>query len=170
MNYKAKLKHITTFIFDVDGVLTNSNVILSSSGEMVRTMSTRDGFAIKYALQKNFNIAIISSGNSEMVINRLNYLGVHDVYLEVSDKSKLLNEYCTQNDISLENVLYVGDDIPDFSCIKQAGIGACPKDAANEIRIIADYISHYKGGEGCVREIIEQVLKEQQLWLTEIDF
>lgn len=168
MNYKTKLKQITTLVFDVDGVMNEGKVILSSSGEMVRTMNTRDGFALRYALKKGFNICIITAGNSPMVKDRLNYLGIKDVFLEVNNKLEVLKNYCNQNNINIDDVLYVGDDIPDFECIKAAGIGACPKDAANEIRIISDYISHFKGGEGCVREIIEQVMKEQKIWLNEL--
>lgn len=170
MNYKTKLKQITTFVFDVDGVMTDNTVLLSSSGEMVRTMNVRDGFALRYALKKGFRICVISAGNSQMVRKRLNYLGIEDVYLEVANKLEVLGDYCSKNDIDIDNVLYIGDDIPDFDCIKAAGIGACPRDAANEIRIISNYISHYNGGHGCVREIIEQVLKEQQLWMNELEF
>jgi len=163
-NYKTRLHLINTFILDVDGVLTNGKVLLESSGEMTRTMSTRDGFIIQHALKRGYNVCVITLGNSEMVRNRMNYLGVKDVFMTVENKLEVLNQYCSEKGINHENVLYVGDDIPDMECIKKSGIGTCPNDAVQEIRGIADYISHINGGDGCVREIMEQVLKSRNDW------
>ena len=163
-NYKTRLKSINTFVFDVDGVLTNGKVILEASGEMTRTMSTRDGYIIQVALKKGYNVCIITLGNSKMVENRMNYLGVMDVFSSVDNKLDTLNSYCASKNINLENVLYMGDDMPDIDCIKASGIGTCPKDAVPEIREVADYISHVNGGEGSVREVMEQVLKINDDW------
>lgn len=164
-NYKKKLSNITTFVFDVDGVLSDGVVILESTGEMVRSMTTRDGFAIQYAAKNGYNVCIISGGNSEMVKKRMNYLGVTDVYLSVGKKIDILNNYCKEKNILMENILYMGDDIPDYDCIKSVGIGTCPNDAVSEIREIADYISHIDGGKGCARDVIEQTLKVQGNWI-----
>lgn len=163
-NYKTRLKSINTFVFDVDGVLTNGKVILEASGEMTRTMSTRDGYIIQVALKKGYNVCIITLGNSKMVENRMNYLGVMDVFSSVDNKLETLSSYCASKNINLENVLYMGDDMPDIDCIKASGIGTCPNDAVPEIREVADYISHVNGGEGSVREVMEQVLKINDDW------
>ena len=163
-NYKTRLKSITTFVLDVDGVLTNGKVILEASGEMTRTMSTRDGYIIQRALKKGYNVCIITLGNSKMVENRMNYLGVNDVFSSVENKLEALNSYCSSKNITLENVLYMGDDMPDIDCIKSVSIGTCPNDAVPEIREVADYISHVNGGHGCVRDVMEQVLKINNDW------
>jgi 3-deoxy-D-manno-octulosonate 8-phosphate phosphatase (KDO 8-P phosphatase) len=163
-SYKTKLKDINTFIFDVDGVLTDGNVILSSSGEMVRTMSTRDGYAISQAIKKGFNVCIISGGNSDMVRKRLEYLGVKHIHLGVKDKLDVFEDYLIMQQIKAEQVLYMGDDLPDYEVMSRVGIAAAPNDAAPEILSIANYVSHKKGGEGCVRDVIEQVLKIKDCW------
>ena len=165
LNYKKKLPQINTFVFDVDGVLSDGVIILESSGEMVRNMTTRDGFAIQHAVKSGFNVCVITGGNSTMVEKRMNYLGVTDVHLSAGKKIDILKNYCKEKNVSLENVLYMGDDLPDFECIRDAGIGTCPNDAVAEIRAIADYISHIDGGKGCVRDIIEQTLKVQNKWV-----
>ncbi|MDC3337978.1 HAD-IIIA family hydrolase [Flavobacteriales bacterium] len=163
-SYKTKLSSINTFIFDVDGVLTDSTVILDSSGEMVRTMNTRDGFAMQYAVKNGYNVCIITGGNSPMVKQRLEYLGINDVYLAATSKTACLEDYINRKGINLSQVLYMGDDLPDFSVMKQVGLPACPKDAATEILQIAEYVSHYDGGKGCVRDVIEQTLRAKGNW------
>lgn len=163
-NYKTRLKAINTFVFDVDGVLTDGKIILEGSGEITRIMNIRDSLTIRRALEKNYNVCIITYGSSMMVKKRMNYLGVNDVFSSVDNKLDTLHSYCNTNKISLENVLYMGDDIPDLSCIKVSGIGTCPNDAVPEIRNVADYISHINGGDGCVRDVMEQVLKINDDW------
>jgi len=163
-NYLQLLKNITTFIFDVDGVLTDGTVILLPDGEQVRTMNIKDGFAMQYAVSKGYRICIISKGKSEAVRKRMNLLGVKDVFLAMSDKIDTLEDYLISNDLKYEEILYMGDDLPDYECMKKAGIAVCPSDAAEEIKSISKYISTKKGGKGCVREMIEQVLKVQEKW------
>ena len=163
-NYKTRLKSINTFVLDVDGVLTNGKLILEGSGEITRTISTRDGYIIRKAIKKGYNVCIITLGNSKMFEKMMNYLGVSDIYSLAENKLETLNSYCLSKNITLENVLYMGDDMPDIDCIKSSSIGACPKDAISEIRENSDYISHVKGGEGCVRDVIEQVLKINNDW------
>lgn len=163
-SYKEYLKHITTFIFDVDGVLTDGTISLTTTGEMLRTMHTKDGFALKTALQAGFKVCIISGGSNEGVRQRLEGLGIKDVYLGSHNKVEQLDHYINQHGIKHENVLFMGDDIPDYPIMKLIGLPTCPQDAVPEIKAISKYISHKNGGQGCVRDVIEQVLKVQDKW------
>ncbi|MAZ29544.1 MAG: 3-deoxy-D-manno-octulosonate 8-phosphate phosphatase [Cytophagaceae bacterium] len=168
-SYKEYLKHITTFVFDVDGVLTDGSIQISTDGEMLRTMHTKDGYALKTALNQGFNVCIISGGKNEGVRSRLRGLGITDIYLGAHVKTEQLDEYFNIHGIKAENVLYMGDDIPDYPVMKLVGLPCCPQDAVKEIKEISTYVSHKKGGEGCVRDVIEQVLKVQGKWMTEFD-
>ncbi|WP_299390604.1 HAD family hydrolase [uncultured Gelidibacter sp.] len=163
-SYKEYLGHITTFIFDVDGVLTDGTITLTTSGEMLRTMHTKDGFAMKTALLEGFNVCIISGGSNEGVRKRLEGLGVNAIYLGAHNKIEQMEEYLALHNIKPENVLYMGDDIPDYPVMKRVGLPTCPQDAVPEIKAISKYISHKNGGQGCVRDVIEQVLKVQDKW------
>ena len=163
-SYKEYLQHITTFIFDVDGVLTDGSIMITTNGEMYRTMNTKDGFAMKTALEQGFNICIISGGTNEGVRLRLKGLGVTDIHLGAHDKVKTMQAYLEVNDIKSENAIFMGDDIPDYEVMKLVGLPCCPQDAVPEIKSISKYVSHKKGGKGCVRDIIEQVLKVQGAW------
>ena len=157
-SYKEILNQITTFIFDVDGVLTDSSVHITPTGEMLRIMNIRDGFAMKAALESGYNICIISGGNNEGVRIRLRNLGIQDIHLASPDKVATFKEYTELYNIKPENVLYMGDDIPDYHVMKLVGLPSCPQDASPEIKEISKYISHKNGGKGAVREIIEQVM------------
>jgi 3-deoxy-D-manno-octulosonate 8-phosphate phosphatase (KDO 8-P phosphatase) len=163
-SYKEYLEHITTFIFDVDGVLTDGTVTILTDGDMLRKMSIKDGYALKTAIDKGFNICIISGGSNEGVRLRLQGLGITDVYLGAHNKMDQFNDYLTKNNIKKENVLYMGDDIPDYPVMSIVGLPCCPQDAVPEIKNICKYISHKKGGKGAVRDVIEQVLKVQGKW------
>ena len=163
-SYKELLNDITTFIFDVDGVLTDSSVHISENGEMLRIMNIRDGYAMKAALESGYNVCIISGGKNEGVRIRLKNLGIHDIYLGSSNKVETFKEYIDLYGIQPENVLYMGDDIPDYHVMKLVGLATCPQDAVAEIKAISNYISHKNGGKGAVREIIEQVMKVQGKW------
>jgi len=168
-SYKEIMPQITTFIFDVDGVLTDGNIMVFSNGELIRQMSVKDGYAIKTAIDLGYNICIISGGTNEGVRLRLRGLGVTDIYLGAHNKIEQLKEYVDIYNIPLENVLYMGDDIPDFPVMKIVGLPTCPKDAVPEIQQISSYISQKKGGHGCVRDVIEQVLKVQDKWVAQFD-
>lgn len=168
-NYKEYLKYITTFIFDVDGVLTDGSVTITTLGEMLRKMNIKDGYALKTAIDKGFNICVISGGSNEGVRKRLQGLGVTDIYLGAHNKVDQLVEYLDANNIKLENVLYMGDDIPDLPVMKLVGLPCCPQDAVQEIKAISKYISHINGGKGAVRDVIEQVLKVQDQWNGNFD-
>ena len=163
-SYKEQLHTINTFIFDIDGVLTDGTVMVTTSGEMLRRMNIKDGFALKTAIDKGFNVCTISGGSNEGVRKRLEGLGVQDVYLGAHNKIDQLKDYMSKKDIRLENVLYMGDDIPDLPVMKLVGLPCCPQDAAPEIKAICNYVSHKNGGMGAVRDVIEQVLKVQDQW------
>lgn len=164
-NYKELLKHITAFVFDYDGTLTDGTIILLDEGEPLRTANVRDGYAIQLAVKKGYRLAIISGGRSKSMNNRFRMLKVQDVFLGVEHKLDKLKEFMEMHRLKPENVLYLGDDIPDFHAMKYCGVAACPADAAEEIKAISHYISHYKGGEGCARDVVEQVLKVQGQWM-----
>lgn len=168
-SYKELLVNITTFIFDVDGVLTDGTVTLFPDGEMSRTMNIKDGYAMKTAIDKGFNVCIISGGTSESVRTRLNKLGVADVYLGAHNKIEQLEDYLTKNTISAANCLYMGDDIPDVPVMKKVLLPTCPNDAVWEVQEVAKYISNIAGGKGCVRDVIEQVLKVKGKWNADFD-
>ncbi len=163
-SYKEIMNHITTFIFDVDGVLTDSSVHVTENGEMLRIMNIRDGFALKAALESGYNVCIISGGNNEGVRIRLKNLGISDIYLASPNKVATFNEYVDLYNIKPEQVLYMGDDIPDFHVMQLVGLPTCPQDSSPEIKAISKYISHKNGGKGAVREVIEQVMKVQGKW------
>lgn len=163
-SYKEILNHITTFIFDVDGVLTDCNVLVTTTGELLRSMNVKDGFALKFAVNAGYNVAIISAGTNDGVKLRLESLGIKTVYLGAHDKIKPFEEYIKANNIKPENVLYMGDDVADYPVMKAVGLPTCPQDAIPEIKGISKYISHKKGGEGAARDVIEQVLKVQGKW------
>jgi len=164
ISYKQLLPKINTLIFDVDGVLTNGMVTIMPDGELVRHMNIKDGYALKTAVDKGLNVCIISGGKNEGVRTRLANLGIKDIYLGAHDKIKQYKELVEKYDLKPENVLYMGDDIPDYPVMELVGLPCCPNDAAPEIQGISKYISYKKGGEGCVRDIIEQILRVQGKW------
>jgi 3-deoxy-D-manno-octulosonate 8-phosphate phosphatase (KDO 8-P phosphatase) len=163
-NYKEYLKDITTLIFDVDGVLTDGTITVTSDGEMLRTMNIKDGFALKTAVDVGYNICIISGGSNEGVRKRLSGLGVKDIYLGAHNKIEQLNDYFNKKGVTKSQTLYMGDDLPDFPVMQIVALPCCPQDAVPEIKAISKYISHKNGGKGAVRDVIEQVLKVQGKW------
>ncbi len=163
-SYKELMPKITTFIFDVDGVLTDGKVTVFPDGQLIRTMNVKDGYAIKTAVDNGYNVCIISGGTNDAVKSRLRGLGITDIYLGAHNKIEQLDEYLDIYNINPKNVLYMGDDIPDYPVMKLVGLPTCPKDAVPEIQDISLYISQKKGGNGCVRDVIEQVLKVQDKW------
>lgn len=164
MSYKTKLANITTFVFDVDGVLTDGRVLITSEGELLRSMNIKDGYALKRAVDEGFRVAIISGGTNEGVRKRLEGLGVKEIYLGAHEKTTFLLDYCSENKVRLEEIAYMGDDLPDLPPIKVVGLSCCPQDAVPEIKAAVDYVSHKNGGAGCVRDLIEQVLKVHDKW------
>ncbi|GAK96991.1 3-deoxy-D-manno-octulosonate 8-phosphate phosphatase [Nonlabens tegetincola] len=163
-NYKELLNDVTTFILDVDGVLTDGRLLISESGELLRTMNARDGYAIKTALNNGYKVCIITGGRNDGVKSRLMGLGVEDVFLNASDKMVQMREYVAKHNLTTEEILYMGDDMPDLPALEYAGVATCPQDAIQEVKSICNYISHRNGGDSCVRDVIEQVMKVQGKW------
>ena len=155
---------ITTFVFDVDGVLTDGTMLAFADGEQVRAFNIKDGYAIKHALKKGYKVAIISGRNEVGVRRRLESLDVEDIFLGVEDKLDVFQNYLYLQEIDPENVIYMGDDMPDLEVMQHCGLAVCPADAATDIVEIADYVTNASGGKGAVREIIELVLKNHQEW------
>ena len=165
MSYKEKLIKIKNFVFDVDGVFTDGSIIVDNSGNELRVFSTRDGIAVKLATEKGYNFCVISGGKNEGVRKRLNKLGIKNVYLGVNNKMEVFKSFMNDNNLKTSETMFMGDDIPDIQILKMVGLSCCPNDAANEVREVVDYISIKKGGEGCVRDIIEQILTIQKNWI-----
>lgn len=163
MNYSIFDK-ITTFIFDVDGVLTNSQVLITEEGELLRSMSTRDGQAIKFALDAGYHVAIITKGGSKGVKSRLSGLGITDIYDKLETKQAAFEELVAKYNLSQNEILYMGDDLPDIPLLKQVGLSACPYDASRDVLAMAKFISAEKGGHGAVRDVIERVMRCQAKW------
>src|SRR5574344_2503103 len=167
MNYKAKLHDINTFVFDFDGVLSDGKVMVLPDGDQLRMTNVKDGYAIMYALRNHYNVAIISGGTSESMKKRYQSFANIRIYLGISDKIKTYDTLIQDLNIKDQNVLYMGDDIPDMPVMARVGVKTCPADAATEVKNMADYISCYKGGEGCVRDVIEQTLRLHGKWLND---
>ena len=164
MNYKNKLHKIKAFVFDFDGVMTDGAVWVYADKETVRAGNIKDGYAIQYAVKKGYLVAVISGATSLSINNRMESLGVTDIYTGAGNKIVVFKQFLDENMLQPDEVLYMGDDIPDYEVMRQVGVATCPADAAIEIKEIADYISHLRGGEGCVRDVIEQVLRLHNNW------
>ncbi len=155
---------INTFVFDVDGVLTDGTLLLLPDGEMARTMNIKDGYALQLAVKQGYTVIIISGGKSDLVKQRLEKLGVTQVYMGVTDKKALLLELLEQKGLLPENILFMGDDMPDLDVMQTVGMPCCPADACHEVKAISRYISALNGGYGCGRDVIEKVMKLQGKW------
>ena len=166
-SFLHKLKDITTFIFDVDGVLTDGSVFVTENGEQSRAFNIKDGYALQLAVKCGYNVCSVSGSRSKSQLYRLNSLGIKDVYMGIHTKIEKLKIYLEEKSINPANVLYMGDDIPDLDVMKTVGLPCCPADAVEEIKAVSMYISPYTGGKGCARDIIEKVLKVQDKWMKE---
>jgi len=162
--FLSKIKAVKAFILDIDGILTDGTVLVTESGDQLRKFNVRDGYAMRLAVKKGFHICVISGGNSASVVFRLNGLGVTEVHLGIEKKLDVYSEFIKKHDLEPESVLYMGDDVPDMPVMKVVGASACPHDAIEEVKAISDYISPFSGGAGCVRDVIEKVLKIQGKW------
>lgn len=168
-NYKELLNTITTFIFDVDGVLTDGSVHITENGELLRIMNIKDGYAMKTAIDCGYKIAIISGGSNEGVKIRLKNLGITDIYLGAPNKVEILHLIIDMYGLQANEILYMGDDLPDYDVMQMVGLPTCPQNAAAEIKKISKYVSHINGGKGAVRDVIEQVLKVQGKWMKDFN-
>lgn len=161
---KSILRRVRALAFDYDGVLTDNRIFLFPDGEMVRQANVRDGFALRHASRSGLPIVIITGGTSEAVRSRFEFLGIDDVYIGVYNKEEILEGWMKEKNLSYQDLLYMGDDIPDLGVMQKVFLPCCPADAAPEIRNIAKYCSPVRGGEGCVRDILEHILKAQDKW------
>ncbi len=159
-----QFNYINTFIFDIDGVLTDGSLLVMPDGLMVRKMNIKDGYALQLAIKKGYQVIVISGGSSPEVKDRLNKLGVHAVHMQVTDKLGLLKSILSETQIAQDSCLFMGDDIPDLECMKWVGLPVCPADAVSEIKEISLYISAVAGGMGCARDVIEKVMKLRGDW------
>ncbi len=159
------LKSIKALIFDVDGVLSCDVIPMHPSGEPMRTVNIKDGYAIQLAVKKGLEVGIITGGNTPAVRKRFESLGVNHIYMGIKIKTKAFEDFLIQTGVTPQQTLYMGDDIPDLEVMKKVGLAVCPSDACYEVKAISSYISRKEGGKGCVRDVIEQVLKEQDLWM-----
>ena len=164
MNYKTKLRDIKAFVFDFDGVMTDGAVWMYADKETVRAGNIKDGYAIQYAIKKGYIVTVISGATSLSIDNRMESLGAPKIYTGASNKLEVYRLFMKEHGLKREEVLYMGDDIPDYEVMKEDGVSCCPSDAATEIKEIADYISLYAGGQGCVRDVIEQTLRLHGKW------
>lgn len=164
MNYLEKFKLVKTFFFDVDGVFTNSQMLVTEDGELLRSVSTRDGYAIKKAAEAGFRIVIITGGSSQGIVKRFQGLGASEIFIGVKNKVEVFLEYVRTHRLDTGAILYMGDDIPDYQVMRLVGLPACPSDAVQEIIEIAQYVSPKQGGHGAVRDVVEKVLKLQGHW------
>ena len=151
-------------MFDVDGVLTDGSVLATDTGEQLRVFNIKDGYALQLAVKKGYRVVIITGGKSPGVVKRLQGLGITDIYTAVADKLKQYDEYVKQHGLQADDILYMGDDIPDYAIMRKSGLPCCPADATSEIQQISLYVSHLTGGKGCVRDVIEKLMRVQGKW------
>jgi 3-deoxy-D-manno-octulosonate 8-phosphate phosphatase (KDO 8-P phosphatase) len=164
-NFKEELRKVEAFAFDVDGVLSSQTMPMHPNGEVIRTINIRDGYALQLAVKKSFPVAVITGGNSDAVRKRFEGLGITDIYLKSHDKMEDFQDFISKYSIDPSKVLYMGDDLPDYEVMQLVGFPTCPSDAVVEIKQISKYISNYNGGDGCVRDIVEQVLRLHNKWM-----
>ena len=164
MNLLELFAPITTFVFDIDGVLTDGGLLLMEDGHLLRTMNIKDGYAMQLAVKKGYKIWIISGGKCEAARLRFNKLGIDEVHIGIDNKKEFLQEMAAALKVPNDQMLYMGDDIPDYAVMQICGLPCCPNDAVPEIKQISKYISPYTGGKGCVRDVIEKVLKLNGHW------
>ncbi|NLA25130.1 MAG: HAD-IIIA family hydrolase [Bacteroidales bacterium] len=170
LNFKQLLKNIKAIVLDVDGVLSSNKVLIDQNGELQRFTNVKDGFAIQLAIRMGIEIAIITGGRSDAVVKRFENLGVKHIYFKVNDKNTALDDFVEKTGIKLSEILYMGDDLIDYEVMQRVGVATAPIDAAQEIKQISIYVSQFAGGEACVRDIIEQVLRIQGKWMTKEAF
>lgn len=165
--FKDEIAKIKAFVFDVDGVLSRGNIMIAEDGSLWRSTNTKDGFAIQFAARQGFPMAIITGGASEGVVTRYKNLGIKHIYLKSKNKWADLEDFMQKTGVKPDEIMYMGDDIPDLSVMKKVRMPVCPKDAVPQVKEVAKYISMFAGGYGCVRDVIEQTLKSQNKWQYE---
>ncbi|MBR1798689.1 MAG: HAD hydrolase family protein [Bacteroidales bacterium] len=167
INYKQKLAPIRAFVFDFDGVMTNGDVWITPDGQTMRRGSSKDGYALQYAVRQGYHVAVITGANAQCIEHRMRSLGVEDVFTGCADKRRAYNAFLNKYGLKDEEVLCMGDDIPDLPLLRLVGVATCPADAAVEVKERVDYISLLEGGKGCVRDVIEQVMRLHGKWMSD---
>ena len=163
-NFKEDIARVEAMIFDVDGVMTDGRIIPTAEGDFIRCYNCKDGYALAYAIRHGYRVCVITGGYGKILERRLRMLGMQDFYIDCMDKITTLREYMKKYDLKPENVLYMGDDIPDLECMREVGMPVCPADSAPEVIECSRYISEFEGGRGAVRDIVEQVLRARGDW------
>ena len=163
-NFKEDIVRCEAFVFDVDGVMTDGGIIPTADGDFIRRYNAKDGYALAYAIKMGYKVCIITGGRGRTLENRLRMLGIRHFYIDCMDKITVLREYLANERLDPQNVIYMGDDIPDLECMREVGIPVCPSDAAAEVIEASRYVSEFRGGEGAVRDIVEQVLRARGDW------
>ncbi|MCH5331423.1 MAG: HAD hydrolase family protein [Alistipes sp.] len=163
-NFKERLARVEAFVFDVDGVMTDGTIIPLEGGDFIRCYNAKDGYAISYAVKHGWKVCIISGGYGPTLVSRMNRLGIKHLYINCMDKIAALNEFCMKTGTDIRNVMFMGDDIPDLECLRAVGVPVCPADAAVEVIEASCYVSQFAGGRGCVRDVVEQVLRSHNEW------
>lgn len=163
-NFKEDIARCEAFVFDVDGVMTDGGIIPTAEGDFIRRYNAKDGYALGYAVKRGYKVCIITGGRGRTLENRLRMLGIERFYTDCMDKIAVLEEYLADEGLNPGNVIYMGDDIPDLECMRRVGIPVCPADAASEVIEASRYVSQFRGGEGAVRDIVEQVLRARGDW------
>jgi len=169
MNLLTKFLPVNTLVFDMDGVLTDGGLLIMPDGEWIRRMHIKDGYALQLAVKSGYQVVVISGSSSTAVEERLNKLGIQNVYQHVKNKQALLLELMKQKGLQKETIMFMGDDVPDLEIMQAAGVSCCPADACRDVLEVADYISPVKGGEGCVRDVIEKIMRLQGKWISRTD-
>lgn len=164
MNILERFGNITTFVMDIDGVLTDGQIYIQQDGAQLRAMDIKDGYALQLAIKKGYKVIVISGARSEPCCIRLEGLGVKHIYIGVKDKAELLSNLCEEMGFELANTVYIGDDMPDIGAMRLCGLKTCPADACSDVLMMADYISPKSGGKGCVRDVIEKTLRIRDDW------
>lgn len=165
-NYKERLHKIKAFAFDVDGVLSASQMNMAEDGSPIRTANVKDGYALQYAIKSGYIVAVITGADTSLIRNRCKLFDIKDAYFKSTDKIVDYEDFKKKNNLSDNEIIYMGDDLPDIPVLRKCGISCCPADAAHEVKEIVEYISLYKGGHGCVRDIIEQTMRAQDKWMS----
>ena len=163
-NFKEDIARTEAFIFDVDGVMTDGGIIPTLDGDFIRRYNAKDGYALGYAVKMGYKVCIITGGRGKTLENRLRMLGINRYYTDCMDKITAMREYFADEGIDPAHAIYMGDDIPDLECMREVGIPVCPADAAAEVIEASGYVSEFRGGEGAVRDIVEQVLRARGDW------
>lgn len=166
MNLLEQFKKIKVFVLDMDGVLTDGSLIIMPGQEFIRTMDIKDGYALQLAIKKGYHVVVISGSVSKPCAERFEYLGIRNVFMKVKDKEEVLAQYILANNLTWDEVLFMGDDIPDVEVMKQVGLSCCPADAVADVKAVSKFISAKNGGKGCVREVIEKVMRLNDDWMA----